>query len=159
MKKKISIGRGAIVGIIALLAMFSKSTFGQTLTNNAFNIRYSAGGITSLKRANDKYDTDYLSVGGTLGNLVIQYRTSTNSGWTTAREVGPGDTSLTDGNTIHYSVGTLLPTLPQMSTVSFSGNGTNTTSLSDGQYRDARRSRCQCRPWQLAASAASPHRP
>src|ERR1043165_5547352 len=80
-KKHASIGRRVImIGIIAL-ATLPTPAFTQILSNSAFNIRYGAGGITSLKRVNDKYDTEYLSVGGTLGNIVIQYRTSTNNGW------------------------------------------------------------------------------
>ena len=118
---------------ITVLAMLPSLGLSQTLTNNAFNIRYGAGGITSLKRVNDKYDTEYLATGGLLGNVVIQYRTSTNGGWTTAREVGSATTT-DGGNTINYSIGTLLPTLPQLSTVSASANGTNATSLSDGEF-------------------------
>ena len=133
-KKQISIGRGAIVGFIALLALLPGLAVSETLSNNAFNIQYGAGGITSLKRVNDKFDTEYLSPGGSLGNIVIQYRTSTNSDWTTAREVGPAATASAGGNTINYSIGTLLPTLPQLSTVSASSGGTNATSLSDGLY-------------------------
>jgi Family of unknown function (DUF5695) len=133
-KKQIRIGRGAIVGIIALLATLPELAISQTLSNNAFNIQYGAGGITSLKRVNDKYDTEYLSVGGLLGNVVIRYRTSTNSGWMTAREAGPGATVSAGGDAISYSISTLLPTLPQLSAVSTSATGSNETSLSDGQY-------------------------
>lgn len=136
-KKQISTGLNAVVGIIAFLAMLPELVVSQTLSNDAFIIHYGSSGITSLKRANDKYNTDYLSVGGTLGNIVIQYRTSTNGDWITAREIGPGTPASADGNTINYSVGTLLPTLPQLSTVSFSGNGTNAASLSDGLYPPA----------------------
>src|SRR5512143_1045531 len=109
-KKQIVIGRRAIVGTIALLALLPELAVSQTLSNSAFNIQYGAGGLTSLKRANDKYDTEYISNAGSLGNIVIQYRTSANSGWTTVREIGPGATTLAGGNTINYSVGTLLPT-------------------------------------------------
>src|SRR6185312_13343737 len=110
-RKQTPANRTAILAITALAALPALA-ISQTLTNNAFNIRYGAGGITSLKRVNDKYDTEYLSPGGLLGNVVIQYRTATNSAWTTAREVGAA-TASPDGNTIHYSIGTLLPTLPQ----------------------------------------------
>ncbi len=131
-KKQILISCEAIAGVVALLILWPGLAVSQTLTNNAFDIRYGAGGITSLKRANDKYDTEYLSPGGFLGNVVIQYRTSTNGGWTPAREVGPAASA--DGNTINFSIGTLLPTLPQLSTVSASANGTNANSLSDSEY-------------------------
>jgi hypothetical protein len=132
-KKRTSLSRRAVLGITAL-ALLPSLAVSQTLTNNAFNIKYGAGGITSLKRVNDKYDTEYISSGGLLGNVVIQYRMSTNSDWTTAREVGPAPTASANGNTISYSIGTLLPTLPQLSTVSASANGTNAASLSDGEY-------------------------
>src|SRR5215471_6852985 len=80
-KRQIPIGCRAIVGIIALLTMLPGLAVSQTLSNNVFKMQYGAAGITSLKRAEDKYDTEYLSAGGSLGNIVIQYRTSTNSGW------------------------------------------------------------------------------
>ena len=131
-KKHFPINPSAIMAITALV-MLPSLAMSQTLSNSDFNIRYGAGGITSLKRVNDKYDTEYLSTRGLLGNVVIQYRTATNSGWTTAREVGAA-TASPDGNTIHYSIGTLLPTLPQLSTISASGNGINSNSLSDGEY-------------------------
>jgi Family of unknown function (DUF5695) len=132
-KKQSTFTRSAILGITAL-ALFPLLAFSQTLSDDAFNIQYGAGGITSLRRANDKYDTEYLSPGGTLGNIVIQYRTSPTSPWTAAREVGPDNMAPAGGSTVNYSIGMLLPTLPQLSSVTASANGTNAASLSDGQF-------------------------
>ena len=126
---------GALLFLTAAAPLFSQPANPPAgFTNSQFEVKYGAGGITSLKHAHDKYDTEYLSPGGLLGNVVIQYRMSTNNGWMIAREVGPAATAPAGGNTISYSVGTLLPTLPQLSTVSASANGTNAASLSDGQY-------------------------
>jgi hypothetical protein len=116
------------------LALLPGLAFGQTLNNDAFNIQYGAGGITSLRRANDIHDTEYITRGGVLGNVVIQYRIGAEQGWKTAREIGAGPAAAPGSNTVHYMIGTLLPTLPQLSTASASANGANLTSLSDGRF-------------------------
>lgn len=103
---------GAIAWIIAL-ALLPGFAVGQELSNNAFNIQYGAEGITSLRRANDIHETEYVSKGGVLGNVVIQYRKGTEHGWTTVRGIGTGSAAAPGSNTINYLIGTLVPTLPQ----------------------------------------------
>ncbi len=122
------------IGWIIALALLPGLAVGQVLGDNAFNIQYGAGGITSLRRANDTYETEYVTRGGVLGNVVIQYRKGADPGWTTAREIGAGSAAAPGSNTVNYLIGTLLPTLPQLSTASASANGTSLTALSDGQF-------------------------
>ena len=110
---------------IVTLALLPALAFGQVLSNNVFNIQYGAGGITSLRRTNDSYETEYITRGGVLGNVVIQYRKGAEPGWITAREIGAGPAAAPGSNTVNYIIGTLLPTLPQLSTASASVNGTN----------------------------------
>lgn len=119
---------------IIVLVLLPGLAAGQELGSSAFKIQYGAGGITSLRRANDTFDTEYITRGGVLGNVFIQYRKGAESGWTVAREIGAGPAAAPGSNTINYMIGTLLPTLPQLSTASASVNGINLTSLSDGQF-------------------------
>src|SRR5262245_5288804 len=121
----------AIMWVIGL-ALLPGVAVGQGLNNDAFNIQYNAGGITGLRRTNDTHETEYVARGGVLGNVFIQYRKGGEVGWTTAREVGAGPAAAPGSNIINYMIGTLLPTLPQLSTPSASVNGTNLTALSDG---------------------------
>ncbi len=125
--------RWTIAWIMALVLLPGLAV-GQVLSNDAFNIQYNAGGITSLRRANDTYETEYVTRGGVLGNVFIQYRRGAGSVWTTAREIGAGPAAAPGSNSVNYIIGTLLPTLPQLSTASASVNGTNLASLSDGQF-------------------------
>ncbi len=77
------------------------------LKNDEFAIEYGPRGITSLKRVQDAYDTEYISTGGVLGNVAIQYRVPTATQWSLAREVKLVDEpaqSDTGGNTISYSI-------------------------------------------------------
>jgi hypothetical protein len=39
-----------------------------------FILRFDPAGISSLKRANDKYDTEYIRKGETLGHVIVRYR-------------------------------------------------------------------------------------
>ena len=59
----------------------------KSISNSVFNIRYSEQGITSLTRINDKYDTEYIASGSTLGGLIIRYRTSGQSEWQEISEI------------------------------------------------------------------------
>lgn len=45
----------------------------SNISNEHFKLRLSATGITSLKRTNDAYDTNYIRAAGVLGDIVVQY--------------------------------------------------------------------------------------
>lgn len=68
-------------------------------------------GIASLKRVQDKYDTDYIASGRSLGNVLIRYRTLGEHDWKQASAVRmngdhqPGDSEVT------YTIGTSIPTI------------------------------------------------
>jgi hypothetical protein len=125
--------RWAAAWIVAA-ALLPEAAVGQMLSNRSFNIQYGEQGITSLRRTNDIYETEYLTQGGVLGNVFIQYRTGREAGWKTAREIGPGPAAAPGSNTVNYMIGMLMPTLPQLSTASASVNGTSLASLSDGRF-------------------------
>lgn len=41
---------------------------------NSFTLRFDPAGIKSLKYTNDKYGTDFIRKGRTLGHVVVRYR-------------------------------------------------------------------------------------
>lgn len=52
------------------------------MQSNHFNLTFNpiTGGVTTLKRQNDLYDTDYLLEGATLGVVIVRYRVGQGSG-------------------------------------------------------------------------------
>ena len=75
----------------------------KSMSSSVFEMRYSDQGITSLKRVNDKYDTEYIASGSALGGLIIRYRTSGENEWQEIREIAPGDEQ--EEGTISYAIG------------------------------------------------------
>ena len=75
--------------IIFILAIFVFSTFAfaaspQKMENKYFSLDANSNGITRLMRTNDKYPTNYLIAGGSLGDVVIAYGTDPCAVWTRA---------------------------------------------------------------------------
>lgn len=60
------------------------------MQSNLFNLTFdpTTGGITSLKRQNDLYDTDYLLAGATLGEVIVRYRVGQGA-WREASTTAP----------------------------------------------------------------------
>jgi hypothetical protein len=80
-------------GVIVVLGICS-CVLGQAPTtqkSDHFTIGLGQAGITSLKRTNDVFDTDYIQFGRTLGPLVVSYRTG-DDGWRTVRADALGAT-------------------------------------------------------------------
>lgn len=75
------------------------------LSNRAFQVKYDATGITSLKRTADVADTDYIAAGSALGRVVVRYRTAPHGDWKELREL-----LLTGSNaaSVRYTIGALL---------------------------------------------------
>ena len=100
--------QSAISGLILLILAPAVGFADGQLKDNDFAIQYGARGITSLKRVQDDYDTEYLSTGGVLGNVAIQYKTPNDASWSMAREVSLVDDPAAtnpDSNTVSYFIG------------------------------------------------------
>ena len=81
-------------------------TFGQQLNGDQFKLTFSTAGLSSFKRAQDVFDTDYILAGRTLGDVLVRYRTP-GEAW---QEVSSG-TALsrsTSGDEVTYQIGTQL---------------------------------------------------
>ncbi len=89
-------------------------TSAQSLQNSEFQLEYSSSGIVSLKHAQDKYDTDYISRGRALGDVLIRYRFAEQKDWKTASAavLDPGNSP--ESQAVHFTVGELVPTLASL---------------------------------------------
>jgi hypothetical protein len=88
--------------LVALVAVSSAAASAQELSNGAFQIRYDATGITSLWRTADVADTDYIAANGSLGRLIVRYRTAAHGDWKELRELILKSAS---GQGIQYELG------------------------------------------------------
>jgi len=108
---------------------------GQQLTNDQFNISYSASGLTSIKHVNDVYDTDYLLPGRPLGDVLIRYRTVGETGWQQALSATavPKPPSLTVGSSqeASFRIGRPSPTVATSSRLSSSAGSWGLGALND----------------------------
>lgn len=89
--------------VVALLIPFAHAQDDGRLSGSIFEIRYSGEGITSLKRVDDRHDTNYIAPDSALGGLIIRYRTAGEKEWREASEIMPSN-GQADNKTIHYRI-------------------------------------------------------
>jgi len=89
--------------------------------SSPFQIKYSDSGISSLRKVEDKYATDYIQSGHALGDINIRYRPEGAGQWKqiSAAHRDPDAT----GATAAYSLNAVKPTLAGMAHVSASVAG------------------------------------
>ena len=75
----------AIVALAAAVGAVAASA--QELNGAGFQVRAGSNGITSVRRAADAYDTDYIAPNSALGRLVVRYRTAAHADWRELRDV------------------------------------------------------------------------
>jgi hypothetical protein len=109
---------------------FSSPASAQSLHNTDFQLDYSSSGVTSLKRVRDKYDTDYIAHGRTLGDLLIRYRSLGERDWkkASAALLNPSDPS---EHAVNFTIGELVPTLASLARPSASVRSQGLFALSD----------------------------
>ena len=123
--------RFSVAAVVALLiGPSAHPAAAQQLTNESFQVQYDASGIHSLKRTNDLYDTDYIAANGSLGRLVVRYRSARNGDWRELRELVLAPQQ--DARTIGYTLGTWLPTLAARSTGGAAVGAAGVRALNDG---------------------------
>jgi hypothetical protein len=99
--------RSACLGLATLFLLNAAAFADGQLKDNEFAIEYGPRGITSIKRVQDAYDTEYISTGGVLGSVVIQYKIPTDTKWTLAREIALVEEPAAqneNNNTVKYSI-------------------------------------------------------
>jgi len=83
----------------------------QSLGNAQFQVRYSAFGVTSVTHVHDKYDTEYISAGDTLGDLLIRYRLRGEDTWKQASAAALDKSPEKDQLSLSYTIGVPAPTI------------------------------------------------
>lgn len=106
----------AILGLRTLLLLVvsfsSILTFGQQIKNGNFQIAFSSAGVTSLKRSQDAFDTDYILGGRSLGDVLVRYR-SPDQPW---KEITSATTSSQSSpDELTYQIGRAMPTIATQS--------------------------------------------
>jgi hypothetical protein len=90
-----------------ILSSVSAVSYRGNEPDTPFRIVFNEAGITSLKRAHDSYDTEYIRSGGVLGDIVIRYQME-NGKWQeeTASSMADRRGALppTEPETLEYSV-------------------------------------------------------
>src|SRR5262245_2167865 len=61
----------------------SKAPVASGLPNGQFRIKFDAGAIVSLRRTDDRVDTDYIQTGRRLGDVFLRYR-GKDAAWVSA---------------------------------------------------------------------------
>ncbi len=103
----------------------------QSLSNSEFQVTYSSSGLTSLKRIHDKYDTDYIARGRTLGGLLIRYRSAGEKDWKKASAAILDKDGPSSDHEVAFSIGELVPTLASLARPSASIRAQTLFALSD----------------------------
>src|SRR5271167_381810 len=98
--------------VIVIAAVPEVCTGQATLKNEQFQVSSSDSGISSIKRVQDKYDTEYIAPARSLGDLVIRYRAVGQQEWkrASAAVIDPA-TAGSGQTTTKYTVGELVPTI------------------------------------------------
>jgi Family of unknown function (DUF5695)/F5/8 type C domain len=136
-KRLLSLGRNSLrsrpgFGLFAaasLAAFLAPLACAQSLHNTAFQIDYSSRGITSLTHVHDKYSTDYIARGRTLGDLLIRYRPTGEKDWKKASAAFLDPESAEQ--TVNFKIGELVPTLASLARPSASVRSQGLFALSD----------------------------
>lgn len=104
---------------LTFLGFGALSASAQQLSNDQFNLAYSSAGLTSIKRVQDVYDTDYISPGMSLGDVLVRYRAKGETSWKESVS-GSRATPIDSGGGISYTVGRPVATVASSSRVSSS---------------------------------------
>ena len=105
---------------LAISTFVAPAALAQAPQPSQFQIEYSPAGVTSLKHVQDKYDTDYISSGRALGDLLIRYRAVGEKDWKQASAASMDGAQAAGQSTANYAVGVPVPTIATASTPSAS---------------------------------------
>jgi hypothetical protein len=98
--------------LVVVMAVLPEVCAAQTiLRNEQFQVGASDFGIASVRRVHDKYETEYIAPGRSLGDLVIRYREVGQKEWKRATAAAIEGTPAAGQTAIHYTVGELVPTI------------------------------------------------
>ncbi len=82
----------------------------QVLSSGEFRVAYSPTGLTSLKRVQDAFDTDYVLPGKSLGDIVLRYRVRGAADWQRVSDAAVVSSAST-GSSVAFHIGRAVPTI------------------------------------------------
>jgi hypothetical protein len=107
-----------IAWVSALLLVSAQAAIAQSASTSPFQVQYTASGISSLQKVQDKYATDYIQSGLALGDVSIRYRAEGAGQW---NEISAASRDpRVRGAVAAYSICRLQPTLAGAAHVSAS---------------------------------------
>ena len=124
-----SLVRGAAAAAAATTWIVASAASADELSSRTFHLQYDASGITSLKRAGDVADTDYIAANGALGRLIVRYRTAIHGDWKELRDLIPIRGSARE---IRYALAALTPGLASKASGSAATGVAGIRGLNDG---------------------------
>lgn len=111
----------SIVWVSTLPLVSVPAAIGQSPSISPFQVPYTASGISSLQKVQDKYATDYIQSGQALGDISIRYRAEGTDQW---NEISAASCDArTEGAGASYTINRLQPTLAGSARVSASVRG------------------------------------
>jgi len=102
---------------------FAPSIAAQSLQDTQFQLVYSPSGITSLKHVHDKYDTDYIADGRTVGDVLVRYRAVGEKDWRKASAAVLNTSASPYPQGVSFTIGQVVPTLASLARPSASARG------------------------------------
>jgi hypothetical protein len=116
---------------LSTVFLFAGEARAQSLSDSQFQLNYSSYGVTSLKHVQDKYDTDYIARGRTLGDLVIRYRGAGEKEWKKAGATFSASQNLSPRHGATFTIGELEPTLVSLARPSASVRSQGLSTIID----------------------------
>jgi Family of unknown function (DUF5695) len=117
--------------LLAATSSLALQASAQSIGDSQFQLDSSSSGLTSLKRVQDKYDTDYIARGRTLGDVLIRYRLEGEKGWRKASAAVRDHSDPSSPQTLTFTIGELKPTLASLARPSASVRSQALLALND----------------------------
>ncbi len=127
---RIAVGTAAALAATACLPALAAPP--QHMSDAQFRIGYSSSGITAVHRVDDKYDTNYIARGASLGDLIIRYRAVGEKQWKEASAATIDRAASRPGSSVVYTIGVGVPTVARSSRPSGSVRSFGLFALGDG---------------------------
>jgi hypothetical protein len=107
-----------VSALLLVLLVSAQAVIAQSPSTSPFQVQYTASGISSLQKVQDKYATDYIQSGLALGDISIRYRAEGAGQW---NEISAASRDpRVRGAVAAYSICRLQPTLAGAAHVSAS---------------------------------------
>jgi hypothetical protein len=131
--------------ILLIVCSHSILALSQQLENDQFKIAFSPSGLTSLKRVQDVFDTDYVLGGRSLGDVLVRYRAPGET-W---KEIASGTSvSQRSPGEVTYEIGRAVPTIATASRANSSIGPWRVRALNDqAEPKDSRDRRIPFFTW------------